>query len=334
MNYKSRLTRISRLCLPPLYYRMRKRLISKRRPYAPKNSMLENLEHSSFANLICDQADSKMLWREFCDLLMSEAGSASPDSPSFHDKGIAGELTRFGCCRMREYFPRQLVASLGRRFYADHINPKSALQQFAEYNAQGKINRYHVPLDLYPELKEILKNPEMAEEVSKYLGKPASLYEQFYLEVKTESVANDETSIPHFDSCFKSVKYFIPLADITIENAPFVYFPKTHLFHEWRLLRDFLLYSSYNSVWHQTFSYLSPNEVTKLTDSLPQFTSNPVKMTAEAGDLLVADTRGIHSGSYLSHGERLLLIINNPGICYYDDNDPVKHSVKNSVAFA
>jgi hypothetical protein len=95
-------------------------------------------------------------------------------------------------------------------------------------------------------------------------------------------------------------KAFLLLQDVTEDQAPFVYVKGSHRDDRWRRRWDW-------GYQHKETagSLLPPDEVRKICR---RFAYQEQVFTGAAGDLIIADTRGIHRGNLLTRGTRLQLV--------------------------
>lgn len=118
-----------------------------------------------------------------------------------------------------------------------------------------------------------------------------------YLDYKPD-ITHDYTTIPHFDSWKSQIKIFTLLSDVTEENAPFVYWKGTHLNQPWRYRFDEAIASG-DDVGS---AGLVPPHI------LRDLGFKPTVFTGKAGDVIIADTRGVHRASNLRSGYRLQIV--------------------------
>lgn len=104
----------------------------------------------------------------------------------------------------------------------------------------------------------------------------------------------------HIDSWKLRFKAFLLLQDVTEDHAPFVYVKGSHREERWRRRWDWGYQHNFPAG-----SYLRPDEVRKICR---RFGYQEQVFTGAAGDLIIADTRGIHRGNPLRRGTRLQLV--------------------------
>lgn len=110
-----------------------------------------------------------------------------------------------------------------------------------------------------------------------------------------------QADLYHFDNWRPICKAFLLLDDVGPDNAPFVYVPGTHRPAAWkrRHERDFDTLGP-----RGPFGHFFPQEIRYLRDEIPW---RERVCTGKAGTLILADFRGLHRGTPLRSGRRILL---------------------------
>ena len=110
-----------------------------------------------------------------------------------------------------------------------------------------------------------------------------------------------QADLYHFDNWRPILKAFLYLDDVGPDQAPFVYLPGTHKPASWRRRheRDFDTYGSTGP-----FGHFFPQEMRALK---AEYGWEDVVCTGKAGTLILADLRGLHRGTPLKEGRRILL---------------------------
>ncbi len=119
-----------------------------------------------------------------------------------------------------------------------------------------------------------------------------------YLDVKYEIDGPDTNVVAHFDQWKVRLKFFLLLSDVGDEQAPFVYYSGSHRPGRWRERAD-------KRVSRTGFAKFPAARVAAV-QRREGFQRRV--FTGRAGDLVIADTRGLHAGSVLRSGERLLAV--------------------------
>ena len=180
-----------------------------------------------------------------------------------------------------------------------------------------------------PEIKHEIGKSNIFSICNSYLSGKAGP-SNIYIDIKSIPDAFDSSCEPHADSAFKICKVFIALEDITLDNAPFLYFKGSHKPHHFRLLKDLMHFSHHNEKYYDSFAAFNHMGMFKFAESENSY-FKPVNIELKAGDAIIADTRGIHAATSLKKGRRVQL-----GLVYADrDYDMsadynISHLVKDS----
>lgn len=117
-------------------------------------------------------------------------------------------------------------------------------------------------------------------------------------ELRPHPRAVSNSDHPHIDDWRMRFKAFLYLNDIGKEQAPFTYFRGSHRDAPWRRTVETRYYLEGSDG-----GYLTENE---RKAALPQY--EEVVCTGSAGTLILADLRGLHRGTPLVSGRRLMLV--------------------------
>lgn len=107
----------------------------------------------------------------------------------------------------------------------------------------------------------------------------------------------------HFDDWRHRFKAFLYLTDVTSEQAPFVYLKGSHNPKApWRKRkeREYYIYGKERG----SYGYLTPDEVSYIEK---KFKYERFTCAGKAGTVIITDTRGVHKGTPLRSGQRVLL---------------------------
>ena len=106
----------------------------------------------------------------------------------------------------------------------------------------------------------------------------------------------------HFDNWRPLCKAFLYLVDVGEKNAPFAYLTGSHRQAKWRRPHEI----AFDVHGHKgRFGHLFPQEVRQLRAENPDW--EELVCTGSAGTLILADLRGLHRGTPLQEGRRVLL---------------------------
>lgn len=153
---------------------------------------------------------------------------------------------------------------------------------------------------IVPQCRALLAGSATAQIVRSYLqGEPRRTT---YVDYKPDVGVHDNTTVPHMDNCWSQVKVFTLLHDVGPDQAPLVYWKRSHRPGRWRLLPDFL-----NFIGHRFGGGgVCPPDV--LVAEEEGGSIEMVTVTGEAGTVAVMDARGFHRASNLNAGYRLQLV--------------------------
>jgi hypothetical protein len=175
---------------------------------------------------------------------------------------------------------------------------------------QGADERLYFINEIDNDFKEYYETPLFREVLKEYTGieNPAGML----LAGKIKSVPGNLGSGGgwHRDSVFahqfKSICY---LSDVNSDNGPFMYIRKSN--NKWNILRQY-----FNRTLKTGVSRFSDGEIENYLISTKQ---EVVEVTASAGSLVLADTKGIHRGKPIDKGERYVVF------CYFWGGDIPPH---------
>ena len=174
----------------------------------------------------------------------------------------------------------------------------------ALHNLYDGVTRFRGIESVCPALENLGMGTDLHKICESYLGGTVSP-SKTYLDVKGVADASDSSVGLHGDSFTKICKVFIALEDISDDNAPFLYFARSHKQHKWRLFKDLLEFSNINSRYHDYFSMYNILSMFKVSEEDNGIDIKPLRIPLKAGDAIIADTAGIHGATDLISGRRL-----------------------------
>jgi hypothetical protein len=155
-----------------------------------------------------------------------------------------------------------------------------------------------------PAAQALLDHPVTNALVRRYLRTAEFRTTGNYVDFKPDLV-HDYTTVPHLDSWKSQIKIFTPLADVGDDNAPLVYWAKTHHNGDWRRHFDYTMWSGdYIGVG----GVVPPHVLRDLAERGGPDAPREVTVTVPAGSAILADTRGVHRASNLRAGYRLQIV--------------------------
>lgn len=144
-----------------------------------------------------------------------------------------------------------------------------------------------------------------------YLGDRAVSFD-VRAELRSEAKKNILVDDWHTDTWKHRFKAFLYLSDVAEENAPLRYLAGSHTGKNWRVRRFWLDYLRHAVGGSSVNHYVARETASERHN--PAF--REVVCTGPAGTLILFDTRGIHRGSPLESGHRMVL---NQGFVLKDD---------------
>ncbi len=142
-------------------------------------------------------------------------------------------------------------------------------------------------------VRAVLGTSALAEFVSCYYGVEA--WPNYVLMERLQKAP--EGDFWHFDKIYDQVKAMVLLTDVGLDNGPVRYKPATHR-------RPPTIDPFFHHTFRKGLSWAYPPDRV-----VREIKPEPVYGCGRAGDCLLMDTLGIHSGTRLIEGERLLLVV-------------------------
>ena len=148
--------------------------------------------------------------------------------------------------------------------------------------------------------EKFFEDKMISELAQAYITKKAFSYRR-EADYKTEAGHFLQSDLPHFDDWRHKFKAFLYLTDVGEENAPFAYYKGSHQQLPWRY--------RYNVEFEMDgqngrFGHFFPQEMRKIQQDQ---NFEELVCLGEAGTLILADFRGIHRGTSLMRGQRIML---------------------------
>lgn len=291
------------LCYGLLYY-----YFNKRRPL---NERTPPSSHLGMIRLFCQTSGwsndfiSKCISLIDKPIKLENTKGILGDLSSHRLKEINQSLEMNGFCTFEKVLPPDSITKL----YHFALTQECTLRPLDEENIfeagkRGFYNRenplssvYDIPFETFAsnsDIQALLRDNSFIAIAQEYLKTSAKVdYGAFWWSTAYSSRAQSNSAqMYHFDmDRFKWLKVFIFLTDVTLENGPHVFVRQTHQSHT---IPKSLLKAGYTR--HEDF------EVEK------HFPKEDVKIfTVPAGTIHIEDTRGLHKGTCVQKGERLVL---------------------------
>jgi len=172
---------------------------------------------------------------------------------------------------------------------------------FAEHQVKQKSFRIHDVDKISNTAKEKFFDDKLIFEIAKaYVSKKAASYRR-EADYKLEAGHLLSSDLAHFDDWRHRFKAFLYLTDVSIYNAPFVYYKGSHEQHPWKY-KYHLEYEIDGESGRYGHFFWQEIESIKKERNYEEFVC-----IGKAGTLILADFRGIHKGTTLKSGQRILL---------------------------
>jgi len=316
---------------PPIAYRVFTKLKNRLLTHGVKSSsdqvlgdadLLKNFKREKFNLFFKEEVIG-----EFCDL-MHQNFNENPPIPTQNKSNqiYLDELVENGFCKIEGLFSREQVKVWHDAIYPSLSAEIPMFHKLASEHgiASGKDinlikdNKKHCydlrsgiirkwAMDVGNLSIQGLKNNKNINDIcNSYLSGKAG-ESGVYADFKGIPLCKDANLLLHADSMFKQIKVFVLLNDVGLDQAPFIYYKKSHRLREWRLLKDFLAFTNYNRKYNSAYAQWGDIEMGRFAEAYPELAELESVVTGKAGDVIIADTRGVHGGSILKSGYRLQL---------------------------
>lgn len=227
----------------------------------------------------------------------------APTQPSAENREALAALERDGFVLLEGLFDKAQIEAMAQSIEGDLEAVRAGTYEGpGRYHAFSDYGVYKL-LDvdkLAPVTAPFYENERIADLARAFVHGKARSYQKM-AELRADVGVVNTADIPHFDDWKHRFKAFLYLNDVGEENAPFVYYKGTHRQGPWRLQRE---YEMFRDGPNGTFGHYFPHEMDAITKA---HGIERVVCAAPAGTVVITDTRGIHSGSVLRSGRRLLL---------------------------
>jgi len=229
------------------------------------------------------------------------AGRQDLDHLVTDDRPLLDALRRDGVARIDSFCDAETTERLASEIRADLDALRVSGRTELEFSYHDDIDgRYQVAIvaERHPGLFDLLHNNDRLDRLaSAYLGsreRPLS----HVVELKNKPFHIDRFAFEHCDRWFPEFKAYLYLDDVSEFNAPMRFYAGSHRPGEWRMDFD----------WFHWRYRLPKLGIDLARDLAKEQGFREVYMTGRKGDLLIADTTGIHASSLLREGRRLQTI--------------------------
>ena len=317
-----RMNKLIHLLTPPAIGKLFDKLAAKKKRLVPMDSedkFLLNRFKEERLNFFFQEN----IIDEFCELMEEHFHGKPPiETKDQSNQEYLNELVKNGFCKIEGIFSKEQIKYWHDSLHAIVRTQVGELERLqAEHGvASGKyivsehngaklcydLRGGYMRLWAVPGTEKFRENSVINDICNSYLS-GISNESQVWYEFKAIPFCKDGNLALHSDSIFKQIKVFLVLHDIDYQNAPFIYYKRSHNLSEWRLLNDFLEFTNYNKKYFSSFVCWGDIGMGRLAEKYENLSGLESIVTAQAGDVIIADTRGVHGGSLLLSGYRLQL---------------------------
>jgi phytanoyl-CoA dioxygenase PhyH len=216
-------------------------------------------------------------------------------------RDLLQQLTETGIALVPEYLPRTQVDEM--RAAADETleAAKGGKLPGKAFTIQPHILVRVARADvLVPATQPFFSDPVIRSVMEAYISPDVASYRR-ELDYRYGLTHVAQADLFHFDNWRPICKAFLYLTDVTEENAPFVFLQGSHQLGGWRRPHA-ITYDAWGPSGR--FGHFFPQEIRDLQS---RFQWPELVCTGPAGTLILADFRGLHRGTPLRAGRRILL---------------------------
>lgn len=232
----------------------------------------------------------------------------NPDRSSAPDAAVFDTLLRDGVAVIRDFYDRTTVDQM-----AAEAHPW--MQQVAAGSFTGAqrtdflpdhgVFRLHRPNELMPSVQRFVDD-EFTTRLAKALFSPLDPRAGIYADYKPTAGAFDYSVMPHIDHWRARLKCFLLLKDVTPDNAPMIYWKRSHNYDDpWHFWTEYNYWQDKDYATFNSMGQVLPAVADKLAET---YHYERLIAALPAGTLIIADMRGLHAGTVLRHGYRLQLV--------------------------
>lgn len=213
---------------------------------------------------------------------------------------ILSKLDHDGIHIIPDFMPKEqcdaLIVDLDEAFNAVKNGSYTGPHQYDD----SKLIRLGDVSEHVPSTRIFFDNP-MFDEIAKAYIDPRAYSYRREAELRDNLKTFQQADIPHFDDWRMRFKFFLYLTDVGPENAPFTYYTNTHKDEAWKHKKNF---EYERDGEFGAYGHFHPQEMIALKAKRHV---EEIVCTGKAGTLIIADFRGLHRGSMLKSGRRILL---------------------------
>jgi len=218
-------------------------------------------------------------------------------------KDLLEQLADKGVVVVPDYFPRTEVDGMLKAAEETIEKARRAELGDAAYSGeeQGFMWRVKDADEMVPETSPFFEDETIASVFRAYVSPRIA---EFRHEIDYRFGVGEvgQADLFHFDNWRPLCKAFLYLVDVGEKNAPFAYLTGSHRQAKWRRPHE-IAFDVHGRKGR--FGHLFPQEVRELRKEHPDWEERVC--TGGAGTLILADLRGLHRGTPLQEGRRVLL---------------------------
>lgn len=151
-----------------------------------------------------------------------------------------------------------------------------------------------------PSTSAFFEHPKIVDLARAYVTAEVRSYQRM-AELRPDVGVMNVADIAHMDDWKHRFKAFLYLRDVGEGNAPFVYYKGSQTAGPWRKPREFEMFRDGKT---GTYGHFFPHEMQAIEK---KYGLERLVCTGPAGSVVLTDTRGIHHGTTLRAGRRLVL---------------------------
>ncbi len=230
-----------------------------------------------------------------------QKGNVKPDYDFCKYPEILKEIDVKGCTIIRGFISPEQASQILEDVEAPMKEVKNGKKNKDYWEADGGNPRIGNIDNYSPSAKELLYQSELIENVAKSFVSERAVGFRKEVDFKYNEGQTFQADIVHIDDWRHRFKAFLLLNDISADNAPLVYYERSHKSANWR---PSLEYSYHRDGIKGRFGHVFPQEMRAIQ---AEYNYPKVTFEGKAGDLFLGDFRGLHSGSPLKSGKRVML---------------------------
>jgi len=217
-------------------------------------------------------------------------------------KDLLEQMVDKGVVVVHDYFPRELISSMLAAAEETIEQARRAELGDAAYQGEEQTFAWRVKEadKMVPETAPFFEDETISSVFRAYVS-PRIVEFRHEIDYRFGVGEVGQADLFHFDNWHPICKAFLYLVDIGEDNAPFAYLSGSHRPEKWRRPHEI----AFGEGKYGRYGHLFPQEIRRLRREHPDW--EEVVCTGGAGTLILADLRGLHRGTPLREGRRVLL---------------------------